>query len=126
LAHSGNGGQTVDSRIDAHDAAAGSLFQHPQLVREASTGALDLIYYAGNGTNDSNGSFRRSRAAVPAMGFAASVVLDSPIVFLESRTDQRWLGDYTGIYTLNGELYTSYVTNRTGSAQIAFDKVPLP
>jgi hypothetical protein len=126
LAHaatSADGGQSVDSRIDAHDPDAGTLFQHPELVRESS-GALDLVYYAGAVAEDPNGTYRWSRAADPATGFAPSVVLWSPVAFLKSRTGFDWLGDYSGAYALNGKLYTSYVTNQTGTAHISFSKAP--
>jgi hypothetical protein len=115
LAHSGDGGLTIASHTDAQDPAAGGQFAHPQIAREAG-GAIDLTYYAGDGT------FRRSRAAVPAMGFAPSVVVDAPITLGDARGAPRWLGDYTGIFTRGGALYTSYAVNKTGSSHIAFAK----
>jgi hypothetical protein len=125
LAHSGDGGQTIDTRIDAHDTAAGSFFQHPELAREPG-GALDLTYYAGKTDMDMAGSFRRSRAAVPAMGFGPSVSVDAPLDFLTSRGDPRWLGDYTGIFARSGKLYLSYTVNDTAVSHVAFSKVKVP
>jgi hypothetical protein len=125
LAHSGDGGQTIDTRIDAHDPSAGTYFMHPLLVRE-SGGALDLTYYAGNMDKDPAGSFRRSRAAAPVTSFGPSVAVYQPLTFLVSRADLRWLGDYTGLFTRAGKLYLSFAVNDTGSAKIAFAEAMVP
>jgi hypothetical protein len=121
LAHSGDSGATIDTTMDVHDPLAGKLALHPQIFLEAN-GALDLTYYAGNFDNDTNGSFRRSRAASPAMGFGPSFVVDAPITFLQSRQTPAWLGDYTGLYARGTELYTSFAVNDTGASRIAFAK----
>jgi hypothetical protein len=52
--------------------------------------------------------------------------VESPLAYLQSRSDPRWLGDYTGLYTRNGKLYTSYVVNTSGTAQVAFAKYLVP
>jgi hypothetical protein len=124
LAHSGDG-QSIDTRTEAGDTMAAPFFMHPQIAREDS-GAIDVVYYAGQDDEDAAGTFRRSRASIPASGFAPSVAVESPLTFLQARGDQRWLGDYTGIFWRAGELYTSYVTNLSGTAQIAFAKAPSP
>lgn len=89
LAHSADGGQTVAARLDAHDAAAGTFFMHPQIALEGG-GAIDLTYYAGNADMDTAGTFRRSRAATPATGFGPSMVVDQPIT--SSRNAASWPG----------------------------------
>ena len=61
LAHSGDGGATIDSRSDAADPAAGAFFLHPQLVRETG-GTLHLVYYAGQGEKDVLGARAWGRA----------------------------------------------------------------
>jgi hypothetical protein len=124
LVHSGDGGQTFDTRTEAGDPAAMPFFMHPQLVME-ETGSLDVVYYAGAKDEDQAGSYRRARAAMPP-AFGPSSVVESPLVYLQSRSDPRWLGDYTGLYTRNGKLYTSYVVNTSGTAQVAFAKYLVP
>ena len=125
LAHSGDGGVSIDTRIDAHDPAAGAFFLHPQITREES-GAIDLVYYAGDVDKDPNGAYRWSRAESPLQGFGPSEVIESPVVFSQDRDAPPWLGDYTGIVWANHQLYTSYVVNTTGKAQVAFTKVETP
>lgn len=125
LAHSGDGGQSIDSRIDAHDAAAAPFYIHPQIAREES-GAINIAYYAGTMDEDDHGTFRHARAEIPAMGFAPSETVELPLTFLQARSDPRWLGDYTGAFWRGGGLYLSYVVNTSGSSQIAFAKLETP
>jgi hypothetical protein len=121
LAHSSDGGMTIDTHTNVQDAAAGKFYMHPQIFRELG-GAIDLTYYAGNFDMDTNGTFRRSRAAVPPTGFGPSVVVDAPITFLQSRQSPGWLGDYTGLYARGTEIYMSFAVNDTGVSHIAFAK----
>ena len=125
LAHSGDGGVTIDYRADEHDAASGKFFQHAQLTRE-SNGALDVTYYAGSADPDANGSFRRARSTDGGKTWGASVSILKPLDFLSSRTDPHWLGDYSGIWWLNGTLFTSYVDNSQQYAHVAFYSTPTP
>jgi hypothetical protein len=127
LAHSADAGQTIDARLEAEDQAAGSFFQHAQITREDS-GAIDLVYYAGQMDEDPAGSYRRARivSGEPGNVFGPSVTVEAPVTFLQARDDQRWLGDYTGLFWRGGELYTSYVTNASGTAHIAFAKAATP
>jgi hypothetical protein len=122
LAHSGDGGATIDARIDAHDPAAAAFFLHPQMTMEDS-GAIDLVYYAGNMDKDLNGAYRWSRAESPAKGFGPSEVIEAPVVFFQDRDKPPWLGDYTGLFWAGDQLYTSYVVNTTGKAHVAFARV---
>ncbi len=114
-------GATVASRAEVQDSAAAPYFMHPQLAGEAG-GAVDLVYYAGASDDDAAGSFRWSRAADPATGFAPSVEILAPIAFLETRDDPRWVGDYPGVFTRGGEVYLGYVVNASGDAHVAFGK----
>jgi len=125
LAHSADGGQSIASRVDAHDPAAAKFFQHPQLAREPG-GGLDLSYYAGDFDKDMAGTFRRSRADGPASPFMPSTVVQTPVDFLTARGDPQWLGDYTGIFAQGGELYLSYAVNDSGISHIAFAKAQVP
>ena len=118
-------GSATVTRTEVQDRAASPYFMHPQLAGEAS-GALDLAYYAGASDDDSGGSFRWSHAASPATGFAPSVAVGAPSVFLEDRDDPRWVGDYPGIFTRAGEVYLGYVVNASGDAHVAFSKAAAP
>jgi hypothetical protein len=60
------------------------------------------------------------------MGFGPSVAVESPLTFLQARGDQRWLGDYTGLYWFKGQLYMTYVVNTSGVSHVAFAKASAP
>ena len=115
----------VDALKDSGDTAAAPFFLLPALAREES-GALDVVYYAGQMDDDDQGSYRRARMVDPAAGFAPSVVVEKPVTYLQARDDPRWLGDYTGLALRGGRLYTSYVVNTDGTAHIAFARPALP
>jgi hypothetical protein len=118
-------GASFDLRLEAGDASAAPYFLLPGLVREES-GALDVVYYAGTGDEDSEGTFRRARMADPALGFSPSQVIEKPVTYLLARDDPRWLGDYIGVATRGDRLYTSYVVNTDGLAHVAFARPALP
>jgi hypothetical protein len=125
VAHSGNGGHLVDRRSNADDQSAATYSMHPQLTREEG-GALDLVYYAGNQAADPSGSFRRVRSTDGGATWAPSEIVKEPIVFVQSRADQRWLGDYTGIAWRDGALYTSFADNAGAQSHVAFARTKLP
>ena len=124
LAYSSNGGGSIAQRAEIADLAAGKYFMHPYLVRE-DNGALDVTYYAGVADEDENGSYRRARAALP-MGFSPSSIVETPLTYLQARSDARWLGDYNGLYWRAGQLYTSYVVNTSGASHVAFARYAEP
>lgn len=118
LAHSSDGGATIDWRVDAHDSAAGNLFLYPEIAGEPS-GAINVAYYAGSSVGDSSGSFRYARA-VNGKDFAPSTVVATPVVFDAARGSQRWLGDYVGLNWQDGSLYAAFGDNSSGTSHIAF------
>jgi hypothetical protein len=124
VAHTSDG-VTIDYRVNAEDTKAGKLFLLPQMAIEDS-GALDVTFYAGQMDQDPAGSFRRTRAPVPSMGFGPSTDLQSPVVFLGARGDPRWLGDYTGLTWSGGQLFMTYAVNASGSSEIAFGHPAVP
>src|SRR5581483_11825730 len=107
LAHSGDGGLTFDSRVDAQDSSAAKFFMLPSIVRE-DAGAIDIAYYAGNKDLDAAGSLRVARSTDAGKTFSSSVPLASPITFSTNRGDALWLGDYFGLVVSNGKLYSAY------------------
>jgi hypothetical protein len=125
LAHSPDGGVTIDTHVNAHDTAAGMFFQHPQLTLETG-GGLNLVYYAGQAIGDTMGSFRRSHSTDMGMTFAPSVAVRQPIDFIQNRTSPKWLGDYVGAYWLGGQLYMSYADNTGMYSHVAFAKAMTP
>lgn len=125
LAHSSDGGATIDARYDALDSAAGAYAMHPYLVREDG-GALDLTYYAGASDGDTKGSFRVARSTDGGKSFAPSLVVHQPITFLSSRADPKWLGDYSGLWWTRGHLYMAYANNQPSYAHTAFYRMDTP
>ncbi|MFT3772045.1 MAG: sialidase family protein [Minicystis sp.] len=125
VAHSPDGGSTVDFRVDAHDAAAAKLFMHPALVR-ATNGTLHLVYYAGQADQDAMGTFRRSSSTDGGHTWQASTVVRQPITYLGDRASPLWLGDYVGSAWSGGDLYMSYVDNAGMYSHIAFTKQAAP
>lgn len=124
LAYSNNAGQSIATRGEIADLTSAKFFMHPQITREDG-GALDIVYYAGQGDEDANGTFRRARTT-PPMPFAPSSVVEFPVTYLQARSDPRWLGDYVGIHSRSGQVYTSYVVNTSGLSQVAFGKYAVP
>ncbi len=116
VAHSGDGGVSVAERVDAHDGAAGRYFSHPQLARTA-TGALELVYYAGQSDGDTAGTLVHARSEDGGATFAPSEVIASPITLSFDRASQLWLGDYVGVAAARDSLYVSYVDNTRSSMQ---------
>ena len=124
VAHSGDGGHSFDAaRTQALDASASKQALLPILVRE-DTGALDMVYVAGDGDGDKMGSVRFTQAAMGG-GFGASTLVDEPLLFTVSRTSHQWLGDYFGAVAHGGSLYVAYPLNDTGETHIFFRKLPL-
>jgi hypothetical protein len=124
VAHSGDQGVSIDSRIDATDPAAGSFALLPHLALEDS-GALDLIYYAGQRSPDPMGSLRWSRAAAGATGFASSVPVET-LTFTSDRASNIWLGDYVGLGFHPGAMFAVFADNASGVSRIAFARLPVP
>jgi hypothetical protein len=119
LAHSADGGKTIDARYDAHDAKAGTYYIHPFLVRE-SNGALDLVYYAGASDGDTMGSFVRARSTDGGKTWPASAPVKRPITFTGTRASPKWLGDYVGLAWARDNLFTSYADNTAFASHIGF------
>jgi hypothetical protein len=120
LVTSNDAGQSIATRAFVEDSSAGTLFLHPQLVRESS-GALDLLYYAGNDQDpDPNGSLRLTRSADGGSSWSASEVVASPISFQDDRGAQIWLGDYMGFVALGTSVYGDYVDNTSGRSHVRF------
>lgn len=124
LAHSSDAGQSILWHAEVADLAAAPFFMHPQMAL-ADGLVAHFVYYAGTMDEDPNGSYRRSRLAL-GVGLDPSSVVEQPITYLQARSDARWLGDYTGVHWRAGQLYTSYVVNSSGMAQVAFAKYAAP
>jgi hypothetical protein len=125
IAHTGDGGKTIDVRYSVTDAQGGKYTLLPTLSREAN-GALDLVYYAGSSEMDPKGSYRHSRSTDGGKTWDASVALKSNLFFTGDRGSPKWLGDYTGVAMRNGYLYTSYAENTGAFSHIAFYALVLP
>ncbi|MGC4119787.1 MAG: sialidase family protein [Myxococcales bacterium] len=120
LAHSGDHGQTFDFYADPVGKPA-AAYMYPRLVGERG-GALDLAFYAGSGPNDAAASLRRSRS-LDGREFAATVV-HQPLRLTTSRTAARWVGDYTGLASSEGNLFLAYTENSSAAPHIALHRTP--
>jgi len=49
-----------------------------------------------------------------------SVVVHTPLVFEQSRTVQRWIGDYVGFAFDAGKLYMAYGSDNAAESHVAF------
>lgn len=124
LAHSPDGGATIDSRIDVQDAGGGMYSMEPALALEPN-GAIDLSYVAGNGAPDPAGSLRWARSVDAGQTFGASTALATPITFDLNRSAPNWLGDYFGFVATNDRIYATYADNQTGVAHVSFASSPV-
>ena len=99
---------------------AGSKFLHPQLAR-GDDGRLSLLYYAGSDSNpDSSGSLRLSESENGGATWSASEVVHAPITFLTARPVVRWLGDYIGLTTRDGDRFGAFADNGSGASHVRF------
>jgi hypothetical protein len=124
VAHSPDRGASIDMRIDATDTAAGAYSVLPQLALEEDSGALDLVYYAGQMSPDAAGSFRHARAT--AGSFAPSAAIVAPLTFTTDRASPMWLGDYVGLTYRSGAVFTAFADNASGTSRIGFARLPVP
>lgn len=123
LAHSGDRGATIDSRVNVHDKMAGKYFLMGNFVRDEA-GGLDVTYYAGNTAGDVAGSYRRARS-IDGMIFTPSTVVHEPLTFDTSRTTLTWMGDYVGLATTGGSLHMAYADTSGAAAHIAYYRTSL-
>ncbi len=126
IAHSNDGGKTIDWVADAQDAQATDLYMLPALVREPVSGALDLVYFAGNFEGDKKGSLRRSRSTDGGKSWIPSLSIRDSITFIVDRTTPNWLGDYLGLRWARGNLYVSFTDNSKGTSHISFYRTAVP
>jgi hypothetical protein len=125
LAHSPDGGKTIDTRANVQDTTTAMYALHPYLLREPS-GALDLAYYAGSAEGDATGTLRRTRSTDGGKTWPATTVVKSPVVYTGRRDTPQWLGDYFGLAWGMGELYMSYATNTQSVVHVAFYRTAEP
>jgi hypothetical protein len=109
LAHSADGGQSIESRSEVGDATKGPYFLLSRLALEEN-GALDVAYYAGSGDGDANASYRWGRSTDGGKTFP-SQALRSPVQFEQSRITAKFLGDYMGLAWKDGRLFSAFVDN---------------
>jgi hypothetical protein len=124
VVRSDDGGETVAARFQVAD-PQGKVYLHPQLAREGD-GAIDLVYYAGAGDNDPGGSVRLARLAAGDTGFGPSVSIHAPIQYVLARDSELWLGDYTGVIWLGGQLHVAFTDNAGGISHVGYVRVHSP
>jgi hypothetical protein len=129
VAHSTDGGRTFDRAVNVLDSATSRLGWHSSLVLE-SNGALDVEYYGGASAGDKGAGVYYVRSTDHGATWGKATLLRQPITLFDYRTAGgwavNWLGDYLGLATASGSLYTTFTDNSTGTAHIDFAKVKLP
>ncbi len=121
IARSDDGGKTF-AYYAAHDPAAGAVYLHPEIALQ-DDGTVALSYYAGQQDEDPNGSLRLTRLLPGAATVEPSIVVHAPVTYLLARSDQRWLGDYTGITWKQGKLHVAYADNNDGITHIGYARI---
>ncbi|MBK8255103.1 MAG: exo-alpha-sialidase [Polyangiaceae bacterium] len=116
--HSANGGANFEPGFNVADPTVAKFFMHQDLKAEPTT-VLDMVYYAGNQNEDTNGTFRRVRFKTGEVQPLSETVY-SPIIFTPDRAVPYWLGDYVGLYVRGTRMYTTYVVNETELSHVAF------
>jgi hypothetical protein len=119
LAHSSDGGATIDQRLDVHDPSAGLGFLGPQIALEPD-GAIDVTYYAGAKDGDVAGSYRWARLPSGATEIGASTAIASPMTIVRSRTTTSWIGDYQGLAFGAGTLVGAFIDTTGAAGRVAF------
>jgi hypothetical protein len=121
LAVSTDGGATF-TRTDAHDPAVGQSFFAPNLALESS-GALDLVYYAGATVGDTTASLVRSRAA-DGQNFCSAVPIQTGLTLSVSGYGTgKSIGRFVGQTLVGTTQYLAYVDNSGTDGHVAFAKV---
>jgi len=124
VAHSSDGGTSIDRRYDAHDPGAGRYQFLQQLVLGAG-GAVHVLYYTGD-DDDRAGTFRRAKLARGAAAFAPSVAVSAPMTFEVNWGSKHWLGDYFGTVFSGDTLFVTYNDNTRGANHIVFQAIRDP
>jgi hypothetical protein len=124
VAHSSDGGQSIDGRYDVQDPVV-PLQLHPRFAR-TDEGGLALVYYGGVQDGDPAGAVRYSFSSDGGASFGASVVMHEPVTFLQSRASLKWIGEYFGVAWRGGNLHTAYIDNAGAESHVAFYRTAVP
>jgi hypothetical protein len=120
-----DGGKTFGAPIDAQDPTASSLSRHPTIVREAS-GNLDIVYYGGD-QEGAMGAVYAVHSAAGAMNWGKATLIQKPVYLSSAEISNLWLGDYLGVTTGSGWLYTTFTDNsKSGLQKIDFARLAVP
>jgi hypothetical protein len=128
VAHSTNGGQTFGAPVDALDLSTSKLAWHSTVVLEAN-GHLDVEYYGGAFPSDWTAGVYYVHSTDLGATWSTATVLRQPITLLDSRIGtwaDNWLGDYLGVTTAGGYIYTTFTDNSSGVAHVDFAEAKLP
>jgi hypothetical protein len=119
VAHSTDGGTKYLPAVDAHDPVSAKLFLHPTVALEGD-GTLDVFYYGGLKSADTNAAFYSSRSKDQGVTFGEYAVEHSPLNLDLSRQDTQWLGDYAGVARREGRMHFAYVDNTGSLAHVSY------
>jgi hypothetical protein len=127
VAHSTTGGQTFGAPVDALDTTTSPRAWHSQVALE-SGGGLDVEYYGGTSSGDPRAGVYYVRSADLGASWSKATLIRKPITLLAGwgGVGDKWLGDYLGVTTAGGSLYTTFTDNSSGVAHVDFAKATLP
>jgi hypothetical protein len=94
-------------------------------VLEAN-GHLDVEYYGGAFDGDTNGAVYYVHSVDQGATWGSATLIRRPITLSSAGISDGWLGDYLGVTTSGGSLYTTFTDNSSGVAHVDFAKLPLP
>jgi hypothetical protein len=125
VARSTDGGRTFGAPVDALDAttsfdAAGAW--HATLARESS-GNLVVAYYGGGINPGDEGAVYYVRSTDKGASFGKATVIKAPIRLTSGGFG---LGNYLGVATAGGWLYTAYTDNWGNASHVGFARLALP
>lgn len=124
LAHSSDGGATIDWRADVADPTVGPHYLLPRIALDPA-GAIHLSYYEGEDDDDANASYRHARSDDGGRTFAPSDEVFAPLLYSRRRDDERWLGDYMDLEADSSFVYGVFADDSGPQSHISFFRAAL-
>ena len=91
-----------------------------------TTKAVADLWAATANKGDVAGAFWLTQSTDLGVTFGPARRVYGPIALTTNRDMRTWLGDYTGLFSSSGALYTSFADNQDLSSHIRFTRVDLP
>ena len=125
VTHSTNGGQMFGASVNALETSTSTAAWHAQIVLESS-GHLDVEYYGGTGEGDPSAAVYYVQSADQGGSWSKATLIKKPVKLNSAGISDGWLGDYFGVTTADGSLFTTFTDNSSGTSHVDFAKETLP